>query len=331
MGGKNRLVVTIRFLKNLDAMRKYDVVVLGGINSDFIVRGRALPTPGQTIKGEYFYAGAGGKGANQAVAAARLGAHVALIGAVGDDDRGRDLLKQLKKDGVDVRQVVFKKNCQTGAAVIAVDQDGEKQIAAAPGANCRLTIADVKRAAAVIRSSKVLLMQFESPMPCLIAAARLARKANARVVLDPAPARALPAELAKHLDVIRPNASEAEVLTGVRVVNSQTPRKAARKLRARGIQLVSLEAGSEGDLLVSEDEEHLFPRLKVRAVDATGAGDAFAAALAVGLAENLSLLEMGRLANATAALATTKVGAQEGLPTRREAENLMKRRDRGDR
>jgi ribokinase len=305
---------------------KYDVVVVGGINSDFIIRGPTLPCPGESVQGDSFYSGAGGKGSNQAVAAARLGARVALIGSIGDDERGEALLRKLQAEKVDTRYVIRKTRIQTGAAVISVDQRGEKQITAALGANMRFTISDIRKAKQALESTSVVLIQFESPLPCLIAAARIAKKAGAKIVLDPAPPIALPVQLAKLLDVIRPNANEAQQLTGVPVRNRASARKAAQKLLARGIKIVALEAGKEGDLLVTQKEEHLFPRLKVKTVDATGAGDAFAAAMAVGLAEGLPLEEIGRLANATAALATTKIGAQEGLPTRREVKKLVARR-----
>jgi ribokinase len=304
-------------------MRKLDVVVLGGINSDFIVRGGRLPCPGESMEGKDFYSGAGGKGANQAVAAARLGARVGLIGAVGKDERGSELLRKLSGEKINT-QYVTRKAGPTGAAVIAVDERGEKQIAAAMGANLALTVRDIDGAEKLISSCSVLLMQFESPMPCLIKAARIAKRAGARVVLDPAPARPLPKALAALLYAIRPNSNEAEELTGIPVNDRASARKAAQKFLGLGIELVVLEAGEEGDLLVTAKEEHLFPRLKVKSVDATGAGDAFAAGLSVGLAEGLSLREMGRLANATAALATTKVGAQEGLPSRRAVERLLR-------
>ncbi len=307
--------------------QRFDVVVLGGINSDFIIRGPMLPKPGQSVLGEALYLGAGGKGANQAVAAARLGARVALIGAVGADARGKELLDKLEGEGVDTSHVFKKARAQTGAAVITVDAKGEKQISAALGANLSLTVGDIRKASGILTATKVLLTQFESPVPCIIAAARLAKKNGARVVLDPAPARQLPAQLARLLTLIRPNADEAQVLTGIAVRNRPRALAAARDLLARGIEIVALEAGDEGDLLVTRDEELLLPRLKVKSIDATGAGDAFVAGIAVGIAEDLSLREMGRLANTTAALATTKLGAQEGLPTRRQVTALLKKEE----
>lgn len=306
--------------------RKYfDVVVLGGINSDFIVRGKGLPQPGETVPGDSFYQGAGGKGANQAVAAARLGARVAFIGCIGDDQRGKELLQTLAREKVDITGVVRRKRFPTGAAVIAVDASGEKQIATAPGANLQLRAKDVRARRKYFEACTVLLMQFESPDECLLEAARLGKTSGAIVVLDPAPARKMPAGLAELLDVVRPNAAEAEALTGIQVKDRASARKAAAKLLKSGPRIAALETGGKGDLLVTAEQEILLPRLKVRSVDATGAGDAFAAGLAVGLAEGLALEQIAKLANATAALATTKIGAQEGLPRRRTVETLIKK------
>jgi ribokinase len=313
------------------ARKQFDVVVLGGINSDFVVRGTLLPSPGQTVQGGSFYSGPGGKGANQAVAASRLGATVALIGCVGADNRGPALVRALKKAGIDTKFVFKRKSGQTGAAVIMVDQHGEKQIAAAPGANMALKIAEVRQARAYLENCSVLLMQFESPEKCLIQAAQIARNAGATVVLDPAPPRKIPSALKPLLDVIRPNSDEAKALTGLNVHDLSGARKAGAKLLAWGVRIAALQAGDKGDLLVTAQSELLLKRLKVKSIDATGAGDAFAAGLAVGLAEGLSLEEIGRLANATAALSTTKVGAQEALPTRAAVERLLSRSHLGKR
>lgn len=302
-----------------------DIVILGGINSDFVVRGGSLPTEGQTTPGDSFYSGPGGKGANQAVAAARLGARVAFVGRVGKDDRGRELVAGLRKEGIDVRHVASDARAQTGAAIIAVDEKGEKQISAFSGANGRVSLAQVESAKELIASARVLLMQFEVPMPCVVRAAEIARKHGTKVVLDPAPPAPIPAKLFSLLEIIRPNLDEAQKMVGRAIKNPSDARSAAKALLERGVKMVAMESGEKGDLVVTDGAEILLPRLKVKTVDATGAGDAFAAALAVGLAEGLNLEEMARLANATAALATTKVGAQEGMPSRSRAEWLMRR------
>jgi ribokinase len=294
----------------------WDIVVVGGANTDYLVRGPKLPTPGATVEGDVFQEAPGGKGANQAVAAARLGARVTLVARVGVDDRGSTLVAQLLAEGVDTRYLVCDAEETTGVALVMVGDGGKKQILTAPGANRRLAVADVKAAAAAIAATRVVLIQCEIPLEAVMAAARLGREAGAHVVLDPAPPAALPDELLRLVDIIKLNAGEANVLTSVRVQDRASARTAAQRLLARGVGAVAVQAGEEGNLLVWRDGECWLPQLSVETVDATGAGDAFAAALAVGVAEGHSLQEAGPAANAAAALATTALGAQAGLPQR---------------
>jgi ribokinase len=249
------------------------------------------------------------------VAAARLGARVALVARVGDDARGAALLERLTGEGVDTRHVVRDPQEGTGVAVIQVDRRGEKQILTAPGANSRLSVEDVERAAPTIRASRVTLFQLETPIETIVTAARIADQTGAVVVLDPAPAVPLPDELLRMLDVIRPNAGEAQVLTGVTVTDRRSAREAAWRLRERGVGAAIVQAGDEGDLLVWSGELWL-PRFSVDSVDSTGAGDAFAAALSVMLAEGRPIDEAARFASAAAAITTTKLGAQAALPRR---------------
>ena len=299
------------------------VVVLGGINTDYVVQVKALPEPGQTVQGRDLFIGPGGKGANQAVAAARLGAEVFLIGRVGDEDRGRELVDGLHRQGINTRFVGFEHARTSGAAIIAVDDSGEKQISAALGANLTLKPAQVREAEEVIAGAAVVLMQFEAPVNCVMEAARIAKKAGVKVVLDPAPPTKFPMELFQLVYAIRPNSDEAEQMTGVKVKDRQTARKAAQKLLKKGVQVAAVQAGDAGDLVVWADEEILVPRLKVKAEDATGAGDAFAGALAVAIAEGMPLQDAARFANVTAALSTTKFGAQAGMPTRAEVNRWL--------
>jgi ribokinase len=301
------------------------IVVLGGINTDYVVRSKKLPEAGQTVQGEDVFIGPGGKGANQAVAAARLGAKVALIGRVGDEPRGRELLRGLRREGIDARHVCLEAKRPSGAAIIAVDASGEKQISSALGANCTLEVKKVREAEELIAGADVLLIQFETPMTCVLAAARLARKHGVKVVLDPAPPTRMPKELFPLLYAIRPNADEAEQITGVCVKNRVSAGKAAKALLRKGVKIAAVQAGRGGDLVVSKEEEIFVPRMKVKVVDATGAGDAFAAALAVGIAEEMTLRDAARLANATAALSTTKMGAQAGMPRRAEVNRVLTR------
>ena len=294
----------------------WDVVVVGSANTDFMIRGAKLPSPGETLQGEDYHEGTGGKGANQAVAASRLGARTAFFARVGRDRRGEELAARLTAEGVDLRHMAHDSAAPTGAAVIMVDHHGEKAILVAPGANGRMSAADVDAAAGMIQSARVVLCQLEIPLETVLTACRLARASGARVVLDPAPARPLSDELLRLLDVIRPNSSEAETLTGIKVRDRASARKAAAQLLGRGAGAVAVQAGDEGNLLVWSGGECWMPKIPVHSIDATGAGDAFAAGLAVMLAEGRPLNEAGPFANAAAALATTVVGAQAGLPRR---------------
>jgi ribokinase len=306
--------------------KPWDVVVLGGINTDFVVTSECLPEPGQSVAGKIYYSGPGGKGANQAVAAARLGVRVAIIGRVGKDDRGRELVRGLSANGVDVRHVCIDPKMLSGAAIIAVDASGEKQISVALGANSGVRAFDLDSAEELIAGAKVLLMQLEVPIAAVLRAATLARKHHTKVILDPAPPIKIPEKLFSMLDVIRPNRDEAEHLTQRPIRTREDARAAARGLLNRGIQIVAMEAGRAGDRVMSDNAEIFVPRFKVKSVDATGAGDAYAAAFAVGLAQGLALRDIATLASATAALATTRVGAQEALPMRKEVERLLRRR-----
>lgn len=302
----------------------YDVVVVGGINSDFVVKGSELPEPGETVVCDSYFEGPGGKGANQAVAAARLGARVALIGCVGGDERGAAMVKSLQREGVDTRFIFKAPKVPSGVALIFVDESGEKTIGAYMGANAKLTAAHARGAKEALANCKVLLMQFEAPDEALVAAAKIAKKAGAKIVLDPAPPRKVPDGLLPLLDVIRPNSSEAEFLTGIKVKDANSARRAAAKLMAQGVGAVALQAGNAGDLLVWRGGEAALPHFKVKSVDATGAGDAFAAGLSVALATGLPFAEAGRWGSATAAIKTTKMGAQAGLPTRPKLERFLR-------
>jgi ribokinase len=301
----------------------WDIVVVGGANSDFLIRGSALPRPGETIEGDSFQEAAGGKGANQAVAAARLGKRVAFVARMGDDSRADELLAQLQSERVDVSQVVRDPQEPTGAALIQVDAQGHKQIMTAPGANQRLSVSDVEAAAAAIRGCRVLLLQLEVPLPAVETALSIARAAKVRTVLDPAPARPLPDDVLQMVDVVRPNSSEAEVLTGIEVTDRQSARRAAEELRRRGSRVAVVQAGGEGNVLVSDEGEIWLPHFPVKSVDQTGAGDAFAAGLAIMFSEGRPWSEAGSFASAVAAISTTQIGAQAGLPDRRTVEKFL--------
>lgn len=301
----------------------FDVVVVGGANVDYLVRGDRLPQPGEALEGSEFQQAPGGKGANQAVAAARLGARVALVGRIGVDAPGDTLLAALVAEGVDVSFLTRDPHAQTGTALVMVGRAGEKQILAAPGANRQLEVADIHRAAEALATARVLLAQLKIPLKSVVEAIGIARKRGARIVIDPAPAIPLPSEFLRLVDVIRPNSSEARVLTGIEVVNRTSARAAAEQLLARGAGAVAVQAGDEGNLLAWSGGERFLPRIPVNSVDATGAGDAFAAALAVRLAEGAPLPDAACFANAAAALATTQLGAQAALPSRASVLQLL--------
>lgn len=294
----------------------WDIVVLGGVNMDYLVRGKMLPKPGETVMGDLFLEAPGGKGANQAVAATRLGARVALVSRVGVDRRGKEILKRLKEEGVATHHIVRDKDDPTGVALIMVGEGGEKQILTAPGAKRDLSVEQVHRAANPIQSARVLLTQLGVPLEAILLAARLAHEAGVKVIIDPSPPISLPDELMHMVSLIKPNAREAEALTGIRSHDRSSAREAAKRLLERGVGAVAVQAGNEGNLIVTSEEEYWFPEISVQSIDATGAGDAFAAALAVGLLEERPWSEAGAWASASAALKTTKLGAQAGLPTR---------------
>ncbi len=301
----------------------WDIVVIGGANMDYLVRGDNLPKPGETVMGNQFQEAPGGKGANQAVSASRLGARVALVTRIGADDRGKVILTRLKKEGINTEYVVEDKKESTGVALIMVGERGEKEIFTAPGANLQFSIDQVRDATLAIQSARVVLLQLEVPLEAVMLAAQLAYLAGRKVVLDPSLPISLPDELLDMVTLIKPNAREAEALTGVQVQDRNSAREAAKHLLKRGVDAVAVQAGEEGNLIVTSDDEYWFPIIPVQSIDATGAGDAFAAALAVALLEERSWQEAGAWASAAAALKTTKLGAQAGLPTRDQVFTLV--------
>jgi ribokinase len=304
-------------------MRKKSIVVLGSSNTDMIVRVPRIPRPGETLLGGEFFTAAGGKGANQAVAAARAGGRVHLIARIGRDSLGRQALAGLRCDGVGVAHVVRDASAASGAALIFVAKDGENSIAVAGGANNKLSRADVNRAAGAIRSAALLVAQLETPLATVQHAARLAHKAGVPVILNPAPARALPDALLKLVSILTPNESEAELLTGIKVTTDTAAAMACAALRARGVKTVILTLGKRGAFVADGHGEQRVAAFKVKAVDTTAAGDVFNGALAVALAENQPLIEAVRFASAAAALSVTQWGAQPSAPNRARIKALL--------
>ncbi len=300
------------------------IVVVGSSNTDMIITLDHIPRPGETILGGEFVTAAGGKGANQAVGAARAGGAVTFVARVGSDPLGDQAIAGFTQDGINVDFVFRDKRSPSGVALIFVAKDGENSIAVASGANGRLAPADVKKAKHALTGASVLLLQLETPLEAVCAAADLAARAGVRVILNPAPAQPLPDELLRRVSILTPNESEAELLTGVRVTSKATATQAAEKLMARGVQTVVVTLGSKGALLVGESTRQFVPGFKVKAVDTTAAGDVFNGALAVGLAEGKHLLDAVRFACAAGALSVTQMGAQPSAPTRRQIEKFLK-------
>jgi ribokinase len=299
------------------------ITVVGSLNMDLVARTPRIPQPGETIIGSDFHTVPGGKGANQAVAAARLGVQVSMVGRVGRDTFAGPLLDNLAAAGVDHTFVTQDPEAATGVALIVVDDAGQNSIVVASGANARLTPTDVDEAKTAIAGAETLLLQLESPLETVTRAAEVARAHGVTVILNPAPARSLPAELLSLVDVLIPNESETALLTGLPVGDRAQTEAAAAALLDLGVGTVILTLGERGALLAREDGAEVFAAFEVTPVDTTAAGDAFVGGFAVALAEGRALAEAVRWGNATGALATTKLGAQSSLPTRQEMETLL--------
>jgi ribokinase len=300
------------------------IAVVGSLNMDLVVRAPHMPIPGETVIGSDFRTIPGGKGANQAVAAARLGAEVTMIGRVGDDDFGRAQLRNLGELGIDTTHVIVDPEVATGIALITLDASGQNSIVLAPGANMRLTKEDINAARGAIVQSDVLVLQLESPLEVVAYAIDIAHAEGVKVVLNPAPARPLPNETLARLDYLIPNESETALLTGIKVADINSAEEAAERLLEEGVGTVILTLGARGAFLASAEESVHVPGYNVEVVDTTAAGDAFVGGLAVALAQGQNLAEAVRYANVAGALAVTRLGAQPSLPTRQEVEEFMK-------
>jgi ribokinase len=304
--------------------RRPRIVVAGSINMDLVVRSDHLPRRGETVIGRETRELPGGKGANQAVAAARLQADVSFIGRVGDDGFGQRLLNGLRQEGIDVGRVDVTAQCASGLAIVAVEDSGENSITVIPGANGRLTPDDVKAAAELIRDADVLLLQLEVPVETVLTAIEIAHQHGTPVILDPAPAPASFPPSLLSVDVACPNESEAAALAGVPVFNLDDAKRATRQLRALGVRHAVVTLGRAGALVCGPDDhcEHI-PSFDVQAIDTTAAGDAFAAALGVSLARGMTIVDAIRYACAAGALAASRHGAQPAMPTAAEIARLV--------
>jgi len=301
------------------------IVVVGSSNTDMIIKLDRIPRPGETILGGEFVTAAGGKGANQAVGAARAGGKVAFVARVGQDMFGDQAVTGFKRDSINVSYVVRDPVAPSGVALIFVAKDGENSIAVAGGANGRLSPADVKKARQAFARATAVIMQLETPLETVHATAELAAKTGIRVILNPAPARLLPDKLLKLVSILTPNETEAELLTGIKVSNTSAAARAADKLLSRGVKTVILTLGAAGAFVADAKTRQLVPGFKVKPVDTTAAGDIFNGALVVALGEGRKLAEAVRFANAAAAISVTRMGAQPSAPTRKEIDRFLRR------
>ncbi|KAM3116355.1 ribokinase [Phormidesmis sp. 146-33] len=301
------------------------VIVFGSINMDLVARVPRLPIPGETLLGQGFSTVPGGKGANQAVAIARLGIPAIMVGRVGGDQFGENLLNELKAAKIQTEDVSTDTSVSSGVALIAVDDRSENQIIVIAGANGNVNEEDVTRLIPHLSHATALLLQLEIPIAAVKLAAQAAKKAGVTVILDPAPASEIPLDLYPLIDIITPNAVEAEQLVGFPIDSPSLTSEAASVLQKRGVKTVILKLGAKGGFCATSEEAFFFPAFEVEAIDTVAAGDAFNGGLAAALAEGHSIREAVTWGAATGALSTTKSGAQGALPDREEVMKLMGR------
>lgn len=308
-------------------MKKPKIVVVGSINIDLVVKSSRFPIPGETVIGSDLQTFPGGKGANQAVAASRLGAEVQMVGCVGNDVFGEDLIRNLKKNGVGTDFVRKIGNKSSGIAMIIVSESGENSIVLAPGANMMVNKDLVKKAENVLKNSDALIIQFEIPLDVVFYTIDMAKTFEKKIFLNPAPAQKIPDAILKKIDYIIPNETEATIITGVQVKDLNTAKRAVENLINRGSKSVILTLGENGSLVVSEKEMTRLPAYNINVVDTTAAGDAYVAAFALGILRNFTEKRAAEYANIAGALASTKLGAQSSLPTRKDIEMFLKNKN----
>ncbi|WP_163920756.1 ribokinase [Photobacterium sp. Alg240-V54] len=299
------------------------LVVLGSVNADHVLQVPSFPRPGETLHGRNYQVIPGGKGANQAVAAARLHADIGFIACVGDDSFGINIRENFKIDGIDITAVKMQPNCPTGIAMIQVSDNGENSICLSAEANAKLTATAIAPDLERIRQADYLLMQLETPLCGIEKAAQVAKAANTVVILNPAPARALSDDLLACVNIITPNETEAEVLTGITVTDADSAQRAANVLHAKGIKTVMITLGAKGVWLSQNGNGDIIAGFRVEATDTTAAGDTFNGAFVTGLLEDLPLESAVKFAHAAAAISVTRFGAQTSIPTRDEVDDFL--------
>ncbi|KGQ26267.1 ribokinase [Gallibacterium anatis CCM5995] len=299
------------------------LTVLGSINADHVIQVPHFPQPGETLSGQNYHIVYGGKGANQAVAAARLGAKVDFIACIGEDKIGLEMKQAFQKDGINTDSIATIQGETTGIAMIQVADSGENSIVISAGANAHLTTDIVDKFKQKILDADALLMQLETPLDAIIYATKIAKQAGKHTVLNPAPAKALPDELLTQLTMITPNETEAEVLTGVKVVDEQSAAQAAAVFHQKGVAIVLITLGAKGVFISHNALQKIIPGFRVQAKDTTAAGDTFNGALVTALLEQKSLEEAIQFAHAAAAISVTRFGAQTSIPSRQETLDFL--------
>ena len=294
-------------------MSKGNILVIGSSNTDMTIRASRLPAPGETILGGEFKMGRGGKGANQAVAAKRLGGNVTFVCKVGNDVFGNESVQAYAAEGMDISRILRSEK-PSGTALIMVDDSGENCISVAPGANGDISVEDIRSIADLIRSASYLILQLEIPVAAVVEAAHIAHEAGVCVILNPAPATKLPESIFADIDILTPNQTETAILTGI----SDDPDKAVARLAELGVGRIVMTRGSKGSAVYENGKCTLVDACKVNAIDATAAGDTFCGALCVGLSEGLDLVEAARFATRASALTVQKMGAQESITYRKD-------------
>lgn len=312
-------------------MGRNRVTVVGSYNVGLFLKGKSFPGPGETLIGTEFKEGGGGKGSNQALAAAKLGAEVSFIGRIGNDEYGRYALRLYDQFGVSTKNITVDPGTHSGVSVILIDESGRNMIMVVPGANFRLSGADVDAADEIFRSSAVVGFQLENNFEIVEYGITRAAAAGARVVLDPAPVRALPASLFPKLWCIKPNEHEASAITGIKVVDRASAIQAGKWFLDRGVSVALVTLGEQGAVLVSREEQAHFPAPAVRAVDTTGAGDCFCGAFMAALSSGVDLHGAIRYANAAASLSVTRLGVIEAIPTQAEVREMLRASGGGER
>jgi len=305
-------------------MRRPKITVIGSSNTDLVAKVPKLPSPGETVMGTDFIIAPGGKGANQAVATARIGGDVTFVAKIGIDDNGNRSLENFKKDGINTDFVFQTDEAPSGVALIFVDKNGENMLVPVPGSNGKLCPNDIDKARIAIEKADIVVLQLEIPLETVEYAIKIAYKANVPIVLNPAPARKLEPDLIKMVSYITPNETEAEILTDIKVVDDHTVEKSGKKLLEFGANTAIITLGKRGAMVVTNNSSELVPAFAVKAVDATAAGDAFTGGFAYAIATGKDVISSARFGNAVAGLTVTKMGAQPSMPTKDELEDFLR-------